>query len=248
MGKINKVQFGLLIAGLGIVSISALPIQAAISQYSRQPIIEVNSKYLALSWAEIWESLRRKKGSGGSRGDEKESICMIAPGKLSERERDNSDLDGRIEVWSDRPLFLWQESIVGIEVRHLRSDELMWTQPLEPKARSITYAGKPLQAGEDYYWHETLNSFDSVSFRMMTANESAVITAELEQRSSKLKAVGATANKIALERVNYLIEQRLWSDALREIYSEPNLFSELIEKIKAYDFCPKQEKNISMLR
>ena len=251
MGKINRVQFTLLIAVLGIVSVSALPIQAAIKQYPRYSITEINGTYLALSWAEIWEWLRRKKGSGGSRGDEKEPICMIAPGKLSELDRDNSAQDGRIEVWSDRPFFLWQESMVGIEVRHLRSDELMWSQPLQAEARSITYAGKPLQLGEGYYWRETLPLEEvphRVSFRMMEAEERAVITAKLEQLESKLKAVGASANKIALERVNYFIERRLWSDVLREIYSEPNLFSELIEKIKAYDFCPKEEKNISMLR
>ena len=248
MSKINQVLFSLLIAGLGIVSISALPIQAVIKQYPRYSITEINGTYLALSWAEIWESLRRKKGSGGSRGDEKEPVCMIAPGKLSELDRDNSDRDGRIEVWSARPLFLWQESMVGIEVRHLRSDELMWSQPLQAEARSITYAGKPLQPGEGYYWRETLpleKVPHRVSFKMIEAEKIAVITAELEQLESKLKAVAASANKIALERVNYFIKRGLWSDGLREIYSEPKLFSELIEQIEAHDFCPKGEKNIS---
>ncbi|MGB5712666.1 MAG: hypothetical protein WBM44_17365, partial [Waterburya sp.] len=206
MGKINRVQSTLLIAVLGIISVSALPIQAAIKQYPRYSIKEINGTHLALSWGEIWESLRRKKASGGSRGDEKEPICMIAPGKLSELNRDNSARDGRIEVWSDRPLFLWQESMVGIEVRHLRSDELMWIQSLEPEARSITYAGKPLQPGEGYYWRETLPLEEvphRVSFKMIEAEKRSVITAELEQLESKFKAVGASGNKIALERVNY---------------------------------------------
>ena len=240
MGKINQVQSGLLIAALGIVSVSALPIQAAIRQYSHQSITEVNNTYLAISWGDIWERLRRKKASGGSRGPEKPPICMIVTGKLRELDRDNSDLDGKIEVWSDRPLFLWQESMVGIEVRHLLSDELMWSQPLEPEARSITYAGKPLQPDEVYYWRETLPLEEvphRVSFRIMEAEKSAEITTELEQLESKLKAIGASANKIALERVNYFIEQGLWSDALREIYSNQNFFSELIEKIEAHDFC-----------
>ncbi len=253
MGKINRVQSTLLIAALEIVSVSALPIQAAIRQYPRQSVAEVNNKYLALSWGDIWKRLGRKKASGGSRGPKKPRICMIAPGKLRELDRDHSDLDGKIEVGSDRPLFLWQESMVGIEVRHLPSDELMWSQPLESEARSITYAGKPLQPGEVYYWRETLPLEEvphRVSFRMMEAEKIAVITAELEQRSSKLKAQGASANKIALERVNYFIERGFWSDALREIYSKPNLFSQLIEKIESHDFCPEpeEEKNISLFR
>ncbi len=47
MGKINRVQSGLLIAALGIVSVSARPIQAAIKQDPRQSVAEVNSTYLA---------------------------------------------------------------------------------------------------------------------------------------------------------------------------------------------------------
>lgn len=115
MSKINPIQSLLLIATLGIVSVSALPIQASIKPYSRQSMeAKVKRIYLALSWAEIWESLRRKKGSGGSRAPERPPICMIVPGKLRKLDRDNADLDGDIEVWSDRPLFLWQESMVGI--------------------------------------------------------------------------------------------------------------------------------------
>lgn len=238
MNKLKTIQFALLIAKLGIFSMSA-PIQAAIKQNPQQSITEVNSTYLALSWAEIWESLRRKKATAGSRKPGMPPICMIAPNKLHELDRDNSAQDGDIEVWSDRPLFIWQESMVGIEVRHRRSHELMWSQPLEPEARSITYGGKPLRSGQVYYWRETLplQEVPRVYFRIMTVEESAVITAELEQLESKLKAIGEYGDKIALERVNYLIEPGLWSDALREVYSKPNLFPELIDKIETHDFC-----------
>ncbi len=240
MNKLKKILFALLIAELGIVSMSALPIQAAIKQNPQQSITEVNSTYLALSWAEIWESLRRKKATAGSRKPGMPPICMIAPNKLHELDRDNSAQDGDIEVWSDRPFFLWQESMVGIEVRHRRSHELMWSESLDAEARSITYNGKPLQSGQVYYWRETLPPEEvsyQVSFRMMRVEERSKITAELAQLESKLKAMGEYGDKIALERVNYLIEQGLWSDALREVYSKPNLFPELIDEIETHDFC-----------
>ena len=242
MGKINRVQSGLLIAALGIVPFSALPIQAAIRQYPRQSVAEINSTYLALSWGDIWEWLRRTKSTGGSRGPEKPPICMMVPGGLY-----NPETNKKIafKVWNDRPLFLWQREMLGIEVRHGRSNRLIWSQSLKSNQTSIIYAGEPLQSGQVYFWRES-GVFNELSpklfFKIMDAEESVDITAELEELESRFKAEEANEEKIRLERVNFFVENKLWADALREIYSIPNPSPKLIEmrkKIQAHDFCPE---------
>ncbi|NEP28348.1 MAG: hypothetical protein F6K49_42740 [Moorea sp. SIO3I6] len=68
------------------------------------------------------------------------------------------------------------------------------------------------------------------------------VTADLTALESKLKAQDASADQIALERINYFINKQLWSDALREIYRMPNPPAEvtdILDKInnKAHDFC-----------
>ncbi|NEQ12145.1 MAG: hypothetical protein F6K37_41760 [Moorea sp. SIO4E2] len=73
------------------------------------------------------------------------------------------------------------------------------------------------------------------------------ITTDLNELESNLKAEDASADKIALKRINYFIDKQLWSDALREIYLMPNPPAEvtdLIDKInnKAHDFCKKERE------
>ncbi|GAB1542846.1 hypothetical protein NUACC21_55200 [Scytonema sp. NUACC21] len=230
-----------------VVGLSALPIQAAIKQnFPTQETLNSSDRQLfALSWGEIWDKLRRKRGKRGSRGDDnKEFFCMIAPGKLEDQNNGKQSL----VVWSTQPVFLWRGQMVGIEVRHIRSDELMWRQTFSPTTRSIIYQGKPLQPGEDYFWRETipLDQLPSKrSFRMMDAKERDRISTELKELESERKAKGSREEEIVLSRVNYFAKNDLWSDVLREIYSVPNPSPELKEKIKqiqGHDFC-SQEKD-----
>lgn len=159
---------------------------------------------------------------------------MIAPGKLE----DQNDGKGSLVIWGNKPVFLWQGEIVGIEVRHTRSDKLMWSQNFNPTTRSVTrsviYQGEPLQPGEDYFWREKLplkQLPSKQSFRMMKAEDRDRISAELKELESKPNA---------LERINYFSQKQLWSDVLREIYSVPNPSPELkqtINQIQGHNFC-----------
>ena len=227
---------------VGFLGLCALPLQAAINKQPKQILTEINRQYIALSWGDIWDKLRRKKGKRGSRGDEaKKLLCMITPGKLQD-----DDIPGTIKVWSDKPLFLWQGSMEGIEVGHHRSNELMWSQNLDATTNKITYQGKALQPGQNYFWRETvpLETLPTkVTFRIMEQPERDRISTELAELESKLRAEGASESKIALERVTYFADQQLWSDALREAYSIENpsgKLADFINKVEAKDFCPPE--------
>ena len=251
MGKVNRIQSNLLIGVLVITSLSVLPVAAAIRQSTRPFLTGVNGTYLVASWGEIWGWLRGKKGAGGSRdgeGSQEKHYCMIVPGKLWEINRKNKEQDGIREVWSNQPLFFWQGTMVGIKVWENRTDKLMWNQPLEQTLRTINYSGEDLQPGKAYYWRLELSPgifSERVDFQIMNEAEQERIKVELEEMDKKLKAENTSSETIALERVNYFASRQLWSDALREIYSQSHPDPDLIKDIEAHDFCPKPEDNVS---
>jgi len=245
MSKLTAAKSTLLIVIVGILSLSALPLQAAIRQQVNPSLTEVNHKHIALTWGDIWERLRRKKGKKGSRGDNKNKLlCLITPGKLR-----SAYEKGTIKVWGEQPLFLWQGVMEGIEVRHLRSNELIWSQTLEPTTNKITYQGEELEPEQVYFWRETVPLATlptKIVFRIMNKEERDRISTELAELESQLETEGASESDIILARVNYFAERQLWSDALQEAYSVENPSGELadfIEKFEAHNFCPPQGGN-----
>ena len=117
--KLKNTKSALWIIVTVIIASSALPLQAAIKQnFPTQETLNLeNRQLLALSWGDIWDKLRRKKGRRGSRGDDEKNLCMIAPGKFKDTNGDETSL----KVWSTQPIFLWKGEIKGIEVRKIRS-------------------------------------------------------------------------------------------------------------------------------
>ncbi|NEQ82637.1 MAG: hypothetical protein F6K26_21065, partial [Moorea sp. SIO2I5] len=121
---------------------------------------------------------------------------------------------------------------------------------LEPTTTSIVYQGKPLQPGKDYFWRNTIPLEElptKKSFRLMNNEKRNQITTDLTALESKLKAENATADQIALKRINYFMDKQLWSDALREIYLMPNPPAEVTDVIdqinnKAHDFCKEERE------
>lgn len=236
--KLKNTKSALWMTVMVIIASSALPLQAAIKQnFPTQETLNLhNRQLLALSWGEIWDKLRRKKGRRGSRGDDdKNFFCMIAPGKLEDTNSDKASL----EVWSTQPVFVWQGEIKGIEVRHIRSNKLMWSQNVNPKTRSIIYQGEPLQAGEAYIWRETLPDKERPSrqsFRILNKEKRDSISTELKKLEK-----GTNQEKIVLAKIDYFEQKGLYSDVFREIYSVKNPSPELkqmIEQIESHDFCP----------
>ena len=249
MAKIIDKKYTLILTVFVLLSSYVLPLDAIVKRpQSDQHLSQSQGQLITLKWGDIWERLRRKKGKGGSRGSSRydhlseQTLCMLTPGQLPDRDG-NFNHKGSLEIWSEQPLFLWQGEMKGIEVREMRSNQQLWEQPLEPTTTSILYQGKALQPGIAYYWRNTipLNELPTkISFRLMDDQKRNQITADLNQLESKLKAKDASAERIALKRINYFINKQLWSDALREIYLMPNPPAEVtdvIDKINNNDFC-----------
>jgi hypothetical protein len=179
------------------------------------------------SWDKVWKVvLRQQKRRGGSRGD----ICVIAPARTPDPQN-----SAAFEVWSDRPLFLWQGAIKRIQVTDDNSNSL-WNTTISDDRQSIVYAGKPLQPGQTYYW-KVFNSASPqaeprliLTFQIMEASVRDRISAELTTLETQLKSTGATAEDIALQRASYFAnaaDKNLSADALREMYSVKDPSDEL---------------------
>jgi hypothetical protein len=250
MSKINKVQFGVLITVFMTAALSAMPLQAAIRQQSQPLLTGKNGSYLALSWGDIWNRIRRTRNPGGGRG---ESFCPIAPVKLVDSDSPNLTQTVVVEVWSDRPLFLWKGGGVKQFELLLPGSEKPWTPKLSQGETKVIYDGKPLQPGQSYEWRVTTPFPISRQFRVMEREKRDRITKELTALEEQLKKQRASAETIALEKANYFADRGLWPDALRELYLVPKPSAELIrtiEQIQAHDFCPKpkNEPNVPTSR
>lgn len=240
MAKFNKAPFTLLITTLVVSVLSAIPLQATIRQQPQQLLTNVNNTYLALSWGDIWNILRRKKVPGGGRGD----VCLIAPRPLVDS---NSRNEGNQEIWSLQPLFLWyiqKQAVQKIELVQKGSYEVFWNRKITPGETKVIYDGKPLQPGQSYIWLVYDNApsprkSTSVEFQVMETQKRARITNEITQLETRLKKEGANTEKIALEKANYFIQQSLWSDALREIYTAPSSpeLTRIIQQISSFNYC-----------
>lgn len=148
-----------------------------------------------------------KPRKGGSRPSE--AICLISP-------------DVNREIWSDRPLFLWQGKVGEIGVRLKGGNKNFWSQPVTQPG-GVIYTGKPLQPGKEYEWAANNNTF--VPFQIMTAQQRQRTTQELNNLENQLK--GASPEDIALAKVDYFIEHKLLSDALQQVYSVEKPSTEL---------------------
>ncbi len=234
---------------LVIMGASALPLQAAIKNNLTTQTPEVDNRQYALSWGDIWNKLRRRKGKRGSRGDDEnqEFFCMIAPGKLKNVDNGKQTL----VVWNTRPLFIWKDDknkVRGIEVFHIRSNQMVWrSKTLKPGTNRVIYDGEPLKTGENYSWREAISPEQlpsKQSFRIMSAKERKAISADLNQLEPK----GASADKMILARVDYFAGKELWSDVLWEMYSVKNPSPELkqkIQQIQSHDFCSQKVALVS---
>lgn len=175
-------------------------------------------------------------------------VCLISPGLLE---------DENI-VWSDRPLFLWQNQTTGITMQGLtvidQDGRILWEKSLEAADQSALYEGQPLQPGQFYQWRlewtvqETEHAAD-YTFQVMERDRRNQINAELQTLTRELEASGISIEDIAQSQANYLINQEkpLWSDALKVLYLAGNSSVETTRTIQLWlnDICgvPAQQDN-----
>jgi Domain of Unknown Function (DUF928) len=240
MAKVSWLQSRLLI--IAIIIILAVPIQAAIRQQPRQFLTADNKTYLASSLGSILEQLRRRRRSGGSRGD----ICAIAPANLVEPNSQTAQTQTEPipKVWSDRPLFAWHNPRVSVRRIQLfiqGNPEVLWSKNIASGETKVIYDGKPLQPGQSYEWQLFAPfSIKQPNFQVMAGQQRDRITDELTKLETQLKKQRASAEVIALEKANYFAQKELWSDALLQLYSVSNPsaeLSEMIRQIQTHNFC-----------
>ncbi|BAY24770.1 hypothetical protein NIES2100_45670 [Calothrix sp. NIES-2100] len=170
------------------------------------------------SWQDVLNInnlFQRRRKRTAARGN----FCPISPG-----------VQGEVtQIWSDRPLFIWQGEIQTIGVRTRGSDtDNLWSQAVEAK-QSTTYSGEKLQPGKTYEWtmYRGENPVMFMSFQLMEAQQSDRITRELQTLETQLQTKGANKEAIALAKAKYLAERQLWSDVLQQVYSVPEPSDEL---------------------
>lgn len=248
MGQFSRVQYTVLATALITTSLSASPIQAAIRQQSHPLLTEIKHSYLALSWGDIWDKLRRKKKPAGSRG----GLCQIAPAKLVDSDAKQENTQEIQEVWSDRPLFLWTGGTVEKIELFLPGKQKPWTGKIRQGETKVNYDGEPLQPGQSYEWQILApHPIKQEPFQVMEPEKRDRITKELTALEKRLKRERASAETIALEKANYFAERELWSDALRELYSVPKPSAELrnaIALLQAHNFCAEDKLDVSASR
>ncbi|MGK7890106.1 MAG: hypothetical protein AB4042_12290 [Leptolyngbyaceae cyanobacterium] len=166
---------------------------------------------------------------GGSRSLE---VCSIAP--FSER---LEDIHGPINVWSDRPLLLWQNRQEGA-VRRVVIDDLglyLFNQRVDSTDFMVRHGGDPLQPGQFYelvFQNGSGSETGRFSFSTLSAADRDAVSADLAQLEAQVMASGATAEELALWRSRFFIQHdlRLLYDGLDALFSVENPSPELVQR------------------
>lgn len=213
--------------------VSATIVSGVQTQSMQKAVAQINSPQ---SWAAIFGDFFNQpndntpKGGTAGQGVGRGGVCVLTPRTIGTN----------MEVWSDRPLFVWRSTglmpVQEIEVRLPGSQEVLWSQEVPAGTRSLMYgADKPLQPGQTYNWValDAINKKHAFTFKVMDAQKRDRISAELKKLEEQLKAKGATPEEIALQRAEYFSDQQLWSDVLQEVYSMKNPSPVFNERVKA---------------
>ena len=227
-----------IIGGLLVLSGTILPLNAAntrnISNSSPSVDRENHSNYIALSWNEIWEKIKRKKVAGGSRSN---NLCLVSPNQLIDV---NSQAKSIEEIWHQKPLFVWQSGkLKAVSLKD--ENRTYWQQEVNNTQTNLLYNGKPLQPGTTYTLvvfnpHETALK----RIQVVAPDKHQKIAADLVEIENQLKSEGADREEIALEKADYFAKLQMWSDVIWELYSIPHPSDELketLEQIRIHNFC-----------
>ncbi|MDF5732940.1 MAG: hypothetical protein PUP92_34350 [Rhizonema sp. PD38] len=198
---------------------------------------QVIAQQLTTGAASFWQRRpRRKPNISRSLTSQ---VCAIAPGLIE-----------TYQVWSDRPLFLWQSQgknkDLQLTLRDYDTQEEVWTQKVNIADQKVSYSGKePLKPGKRYQW-QLSGSQTWATFEIMPAEQRNQIQLDLQVLEQKLKANKASSEEIALKKADYFINYEIkhntekdkifhpWSDALQVLYTVENASLSFVEKREAY--------------
>lgn len=255
--KLNPKLFLIVLSGVFVATLSAFPLQAAVShRTSRGSLLEAAPTLHAIFWSQIFERLRRQEVPGGSRGIRNQpelKVCAVVPGRLINQETDSMS---PLKVWDLNPVFIWQGAWNQLEVFREDDQERLLSQELTPETQHLFYSDVedaiPLEPGVWYYWklsrdgsNEQKATFGETSFRTLDEADRSDLEADLATEVATV----SEPERVLITRVNFLAEQGLWADVFRELYSTDELPAELATVMKDladHDFCA-QSTEIGLL-
>lgn len=163
-----------------------------------------------------------------------DAACPIAPVSSEEQV---------MQIWSDRPFFLWRNYPRGT----MESIEVEWRDEIfSGFERSlfratvtgesyVSYVGTPLERGMQYYWLPYSSAMDpfifveGIPFEIMSEEAYAQVTQELEMAEQQWQEADLSPEEQIVERVAFFAERELWSDAMREAFTAPNPSDALLD-------------------
>lgn len=226
MTKLSRILSTVILAPLmGFPGVVNLPV---LSQNNPSPQESSGgSRFAEVPWNDtFFNNEPPDYNDGGSRG---RPLCPIAP----------LDQTTGVEVWSNRPMFIWQGQLARIELYARNSETLIWSQDLSQDDHHIQYTGEALKPGQNY----DLMLFETVSeplilptfrvtFKVMDGEKRDEIEQGLKQLDEQLQQQRASEEEIAHARFKYWAERQLWSDALTEPFTVENPSPDLQEFLK----------------
>ncbi|MGI2906018.1 hypothetical protein [Tolypothrix sp. VBCCA 56010] len=196
---------------------------------------QVIAQQLTTRVASFWQTRPRKRNTSRSLTSQ---VCAIAPGLLE-----------TYQVWSDRPLFLWQSQgknkDLQLILRDYETQEEVWTQKVNTADQKVLYSGKePLKPGKRYQW-QLSGSQTWATFQIMPADQRNQIQLDLQALEQKLKANKASSEEIALKKADYFRNYEIkhkeekgifhpWSDALQTLYTVENPSPAFVKERETY--------------
>lgn len=154
------------------------------------------------------------------------TVCMITPNKNGN------------QLWSDRPLFVWQNAPVSqIRVQLERGGKVVWQKKLAETQSSAVYVGVPLQPGKTYeivlldHQGKAFNKDKDMlpKFTPLDVAKRTHITNQLNAIEHRLLAKQETIEDIMTAKVEYLLKGNYISDAVQIVYSAQDKAPELME-------------------
>jgi len=215
MGQITRLLLTLLTSGVAIASFSFAYLPgSAFSQIRQKSALET-----------LQSIFRPRRRPGGTRGP----VCLITPGLRPGW----VPLSAIPFVLSDRPLFVWQRPVAGVEVRLAKTNAVVWHQSLPSKTQRILYRGAPLQPGQIYQViafgrnNAPLNVGEDAQFRLVDASQRDETIRELAATEAKLNQRKRSAEVIVIAKAIALSNRSLLSDAYQLLDALPNRSPEL---------------------
>ncbi|NJM48647.1 MAG: hypothetical protein HC860_22830, partial [Alkalinema sp. RU_4_3] len=171
----------------------------------------------SLSWGDIIKWLSPKRIAGGSRSP----LCIPNRGEQA-------------TVLTVRPTILWQGNVGAIGLRRAKEEKVFWLQSVSasPGLQSLRYGGPSLEPGQTYDWV----FFDDAKGKNPLTWQTIAIAPKstMNRILSDLNKLPGSGEAKTMARVNYLVQEKMLSDAASEVLAVRSPSKELKQALKAF--------------